>query len=139
MIQDVEPRPVDVIIAYAVLHHCFPLESVMPGLLRWLKPGGIFVAVGPVTYLELLEWLRNHSGIPTEPLDEGERKLRAEDLRYVASHFPHSQTIHFYSLGRLSRIWPKGDRLFRRIDRLILSLPMAWKSAGSVLFVGQSQ
>src|ERR1700693_5934419 len=30
--QEVEPRPVDVITAFAVLHHCFPLENVMPSL-----------------------------------------------------------------------------------------------------------
>lgn len=139
MIQDVEPRPVDVIIAFAVLHHCFPLENVMPALLRWLKPGGVFVAVEPVNYLVPLEWLRNHSGIPTGPLDEGERKLRSEDLHYVASHFPQSQTTHFHLLGRLSRIWPKGDRLYRRLDRLILAVPMAWKFAGTALILGQSQ
>jgi SAM-dependent methyltransferase len=139
MIQDVERRPVDVIVSCAVLHHCFPLENVMPELLRWLKPGGVFVAVEPVTYLAPLEWLRNHSCIPAGPLDEGERKLRAEDLQYVASHFRRSQTVHFHLLGRLSRIWPKGDRLYRRMDRLILSVPMAWKFAGSALLLGQSQ
>lgn len=139
MAQDVEPRPVDVIVAFAVLHHCFPLENVMPALLRWLKPGGFFVAVEPVTYLAPLEWLRNHSGIPSDPLDEGERKLQAKDLQYVRSHFPHSQTVHFHLLNRISRIWPQGDRLFRGMDHLILGVPMAWKFAGSTLVLGQSQ
>jgi 2-polyprenyl-3-methyl-5-hydroxy-6-metoxy-1,4-benzoquinol methylase len=138
MVQDIEPRPVDVIVAFAVLHHCSPLESIIPWLLRWLKPGGVFVAVEPSCYLARLEWLRNHSGIPYEPLDEGERKLRAEDLQYVASHFPRSQTIHFHLLGRLSRIWPKGDRLYRRVDRMLLRAPMAWKFAGTTLILGQS-
>src|SRR5260370_41785816 len=63
-IQEVEPRPVDVIIAFAVLHHCFPLENVMPSLLRWLKPGGTFVAVEPVSYSESLESLRGRSEGP---------------------------------------------------------------------------
>jgi hypothetical protein len=40
-------------------------------------------------------------------------------------------------LGRLSRIWPKGDRLYRQIDRLILSVPMAWRFAGTAVFVGR--
>jgi SAM-dependent methyltransferase len=138
-IENFEPRPVDVIIAFAVLHHCFPLENVMPRLLRWLKPGGVFVAVEPVTYLAPLEWLRNRSGLPTGPLDEGERKLETEDLKYVKSHFSRSQTVHFRLLGRLSRIWLKHDRLFRRMDSSILSVPMAWKFAGTTLFVGQSR
>lgn len=135
MVQNLEPRPVDVIVAFAVLHHCFPLENVMPGLLRWLKPGGVFVAVEPVCYSASLQWLRNHSGIPTGPLDDGERKLEAQDLQYVTSHFLQSRTIHFHLLGRLSRFWSKGDRLFRRMDRLVLCLPLAWKFAGSVLIV----
>ncbi len=137
-IGEIEPRPVDVIVAFAVLHHCFPLESLLPELLRWLRPGGVFVAVEPVNYLTSLEWLRNRSGIPTGPLDDGERKLRAEDLNYLKSHFPRSKTVHFHVFGRLSRIWPGGDRLFRRVDRRVLQLAMAWKLAGSALFVGYS-
>ena len=58
LVQNLEPRPVDVIISFAVLHHCFPLEAVMPSLLRWLKPNGVFVAVEPVSHLATLEWLR---------------------------------------------------------------------------------
>jgi SAM-dependent methyltransferase len=139
MVQHVEPRPVDIIIAFAVLHHCFPLENVMPALLRWLKPGGVFVAVEPVSYLADLEWLRNHSGIPGDALDEGERKLNAADLRYVTSHTSEPQIVHFHVLGRLSRIWPKGDRLWRRMDQLILRVPMAWKLAGTALIVGRRE
>jgi SAM-dependent methyltransferase len=137
-VQDVEPQRVDVIIAFAVLHHCFPLEGVMAGLLRWLKPGGVFVAVEPVSYLAPLEWLRNRSGIPADPLDEGERKLRGEDVRYVASHFTNSKIVHYHLLGRLSRLWPSYGQLYRRLDQLILALPMTWKFAGSALILGTS-
>jgi len=138
-IQDVEPRPVDVILAFAVLHHCFPLENVLPFLLRWLRPGGVFVAVEPVSYLAPLEWLRNHSGIPAGPLDEGERKLRPGDLQYIASQFRQFQTVPFHLLARLSRIWPSGEWLYRHMDRLILSVPMAWKLSGSSVIWGQSE
>jgi SAM-dependent methyltransferase len=136
-IQQVEPRPVDVIIAFAVLHHCFPLENVMPYLLRWLKPGGTFVAVEPVSYIESLEYLRTRSGVPFDPLDEGERKLNALDLDYVASHFERSEIVDFHVLNRLSRLVPAGDYLFRRLDRLILGLPFTSKLAGTALFVGE--
>ena len=139
MVQDVEPRAVNVIVAFAVLHHCFPLENVMPPLLRWLKPGGVFVSLEPVCYLAPLEWLRNHSGIPTGPLDEGERKLIPKDLKYVTSHFLQSKTIHFHFVGRLSRIWPDGDRLYRRMDRIILKVPNAWQLSGNALIVGYAQ
>lgn len=136
LVQDLEPRPVDVIVAFAVLHHCFPLEAMLPSLLRWLKPDGVFVAVEPVSYLASLEWLRNRSGIPTDPLDEGERKLREEDLQCVASHFAKSKVIHFHLLSRLSRLWPRYGLLYRRLDQLILTLPMTWKFAGSAVIVG---
>ena len=137
MVQDLQPRPVDIIIAFAVLHHCFPLENVMPGLLRWLRPGGVFVAVEPVSYSAGIDWLRNHSGIPGDALDEGERKLNSADLRYLTSHVSESQVVHFHLIGRLSRIWPKADRLYRRIDQLILRAPLAQKLAGTALIVGR--
>jgi SAM-dependent methyltransferase len=137
-VETLEPMPVDVIIAFAVLHHCFPLETVMPALLLWLKPGGTFVAVEPISYLKRLEWLRDRSCIPSDPLDEGERKLRAEDLRYVASHFVESRIIHFRLLGRLSRLWPKYDRLYRRLDQPLLKVPMMCKLAGSAVILGTS-
>jgi SAM-dependent methyltransferase len=138
-VEDLQPMPVDVIVAYAVLHHCFPLEAVMPALSRWLKPGGTFVAVEPISYLKHFEWLRDRSGIRSDPLDEGERKLRAEDLRYVTSHFVESRVIHFRLLGRLSRVWPKYDRFYRQLDQLILTAPATWKLAGSVLILGTTQ
>ena len=137
MVQEVEPRPVDVIIAYAVLHHCFPLESIMPALMCWLKPGGLFIAVEPVSYVKSLEYLRNRSGVPHDFLDEGERKLNPEDLRYVSSLVIQSRLVHFHIMGRLARLWPSGDLLFRRFDQLILHLPFSWKLAGTALIVGR--
>lgn len=139
LVQDVEPRPVDVIVAFAVLHHCFPLENMMPALLRWLKPGGVFVAAEPVTYMESLEWLRNHSGVEGDPLDEGERKLRLDDVQYVRRLFPKSETVHFHMLSRFSRLWPDRDMLFRRMDRALLGVPMAWKLAGGTIIVGHKK
>jgi SAM-dependent methyltransferase len=138
-VQDVEPRPVDVIVAHAVLHHCFPLESVMPALMRWLKPGGVFVAVEPVNYLAPLEWLRNHSGVPNGPLDEGERKLRPDDLRFVRSHFSRSEIVNSHLFGRLSRVLPQADKLYRQMDRMVLKVPLACNLAGSALIVGHSK
>ena len=136
-IQEVEPRPVDVIIAFAVLHHSFPLENVMPSLLRWLNPGGTFIAVEPVSYSETLEKLRTKSGVPFDALDEGERKLNELDLEFVASHFEETKVVDFHGLNRLSRIVPAGDYLFRRLDRVILGLPFTSKLAGTALLVGR--
>jgi 2-polyprenyl-3-methyl-5-hydroxy-6-metoxy-1,4-benzoquinol methylase len=135
MIQDIEPHPVDVILAFAVLHHCFPLENLMPTLLRWLKPGGVFVATEPINYLPLLAWMRNHSGIPKDPLDEGERQLNGADVRYVASFFSQRQVVHFHVLGRLRRLWHGKDKWFRQIDQKILRVPMTSKFAGQAIIV----
>ncbi len=141
LVQDVAPRAVDVIVSFMVLHHCFPLENVMPGLLRWLKPGGVFVAVEPVGYLPALTWLRDHSGIPGDPKDEGERKLNPSDLQYLTGLFSESEIVPFHLLGRLSRIAPKGDRLYRRIDQKLFRVPVvrnvSRKLAGIALFIGR--
>jgi SAM-dependent methyltransferase len=136
-VQEVEPRPVDVAIAFAVLHHCFPLENVLPALLRWVKPGGTFIAVEPVSYLESLETLRTRSGVPFDPLDEGERKLNPVDLAYVSSHFEDTKVVHFHVFGRLARLWPAGDPMLRRIDQAFLNLPYSSRLAGTALLVGR--
>ncbi|MDQ2900054.1 MAG: class I SAM-dependent methyltransferase, partial [Acidobacteriota bacterium] len=136
LVQDVDPRPVDAIVSFMVLHHCFPLENMMPALLRWLKPGGVFIAVEPVGYIPALTWLRDHSGIPGDPKDEGERKLNSADLGYLTGLFSKSEIVPFHLLGRLSRIAPRGDRAYRRIDRQLLRVPGFRKLAGIALFVG---
>src|SRR5260370_19532080 len=107
----------------------------MLSVLRWLNPGGTFIAVEPVSYIESMERLRTRCGVPFDPLDEGERKLNAIDLDFVASHFEESKVVDFHAVNRLSRLVPAGDYLFRRLDRLIL--PFAWRLAGTALFVGQ--
>lgn len=135
-VQDIEPRPVDVIIAFAVLHHCFPLENVIPKLLRWLKPGGVFVAVEPVVYIQLLEWLRNRSGIERDPLDEGERKLNPDDVRYIIGHLSEAKVIPFRIIRRLSRMLPAADPTLCLVDRAILQVPGAWKLSGTALITG---
>jgi SAM-dependent methyltransferase len=137
MIQDLEARPVNVIVAHGVLHHCFPLENLMPTLLRWLKPGGVFVTKEPVSYLPLLTWMRNRSGIPTVPLDEGERPLNGADMNYVTSFLSEPRVVHFHVLGRLARVWPRSDRFLRRIDQEILRVPMAKELSGVAVFVGR--
>ena len=136
-VQDVEPRPVDVIIAFAVLHHCFPLERVLPPMLKWLKPGGTFVTVEPVAHFTAMEWLRNRSGVEGDPLDEGERKLTPDDLRYVFSLLEKPAMIPFRLLGRLDRKFPAQEKLLRRMDQAILQLPLTWKLSGTALVTGK--
>ena len=133
-LQNVEPRPVDLVIAHAVLHHCHPLSGIIPDLLKWLKPGGTFVCVEPVVYFEQLERLRVASGVPFDALDEGERKLNHDDVEYVCSCLANAQRIHYRLLGRAGRWLP--DRPLRRIDHLLLKLPGVYNFAGTVLIHG---
>ena len=135
-IENLEPKPVDVLIAFAVLHHCFPLQNVMPSLLQWLKPGGTFVAVEPVTYVPWVERLRNISGVEGDPLDEGERKLNPTDLAYVTSGLTETRIIPFHLFGRLGRLYPGADKQLRSLDQVMLGIPGMQKLSGTALIVG---
>jgi SAM-dependent methyltransferase len=134
-IQDLEPDAVDTVIAFAVLHHCHPLKNLIPSLMRWLKPGGTFVAVEPYCRFPWLERLRIASGVPFDPMDEGERKLSAADLDYISRHFSNVQFVPFHLSGRLGRFVGSGiDRQLRRIDYALLRTPLS-AFAGTMLIV----
>jgi len=136
-IQNLEPRPVDLVIAFAVLHHCHPISGLLPSLLQWLRPGGTFVCVEPVVYFGNLEKARVASGVPFEPLDEGERKLDSRDVEYITGCLDNPRRVHFRLLGRADR-WLQ-DRPLRHIDHLLFHLPGMSKLAGSVLIHGQKK
>ncbi len=136
-VENLAPQPVDTIVSFAVLHHCFPLDRSVPAILGWLKPGGYFVASEPVTYSRTLDWLRDRSGVPTGPLDPGERKLNEKDVAYLRSLFSEVRVVHFRLLGRLTRLFPRADFALRVLDRLLLSIPGAWRFAGIAVIVGK--
>jgi SAM-dependent methyltransferase len=133
-IATIEPQPVDFALCFAVIHHLpDQLEETMSVIRRWLKPGGVFICVEPICYFPGLEWLRQHSGVSQQPLDPGERKLTEADLRCIERNSTYSRRVHFHAFGRLSRLWPKADRLFRRMDRYFLRLPGTSWVAGNVI------
>lgn len=136
-IQNVPPRQCDLVIAFAVLHHCHPISGIMPELLKWLKPGGTFVCVEPLVYFDSLEKIRVASGVPFEPLDEGEHKLSAEDVEYVCNSLDNPQRVHFRLVGRADRWLP--DLAVARVDWMLFKLPLMWKLAGSVLIHGKKR
>lgn len=130
-------QQVDVVLSYAVLHHLpDQLHLAIPQLAKWLAPGGVFIAVEPFSHAEWLEWLRRHSGVPFDPLDEGERKLTPTDLAAMAAQFPAgSRTVPFHLCNRLRRLLPL-EKTLRRLDRILLTLPLASRFAGVIVFVG---
>jgi len=133
-----EPQQVDVVLCYAVLHHLTDrLPEVLSALLRWLKPGGVLLIVEPVCYLQWMEWLRQRSGIAYGALDPGERKLTRQEIRHLQDRFLYCDQAHFHLFARLSRIWPTADRMFRRLDRVTLSVPGMWRFAGTAVLAGE--
>lgn len=133
-IATIEPKPVDVALCYAVLHHLPDrLGETIPAIRRWLNPGGVFICVEPVCFSPWLDWVSRHVGVPPLPQDPGERKLTEQDLRLIANGFPSSRRVYSHALARLSRLWPAADPLFRRLDRCFLPLPGASWLAGSVI------
>lgn len=85
--------------------------------------------------MSLQKWLREHSGVPHEPLDPGERELEESDLRIIERGFTCSRRVHFHAWGRLSRLWPRADRMLRRIDQLFLGMPVSKRLAGTVMLI----
>jgi SAM-dependent methyltransferase len=133
-----EPEPVDIVLSYAVLHHLPQrIHQVIPAVLRWLKPGGLFIYCEPVCYLPVLDWIRYHSGVSYDPLDAGERKLTGRDLGLLEQYFKTARRIHFRILNRLNRILPAADRSLRRADAMLTGLPGSRLFAGMVLGVCQ--
>lgn len=135
-ISQLPPEPVDVVLAFAVLHHVpDKLEKIVEAIQRWLKPGGIFIFCEPVCYVPALAWLRNHSGVSSGPRDPGERKLTGSDLKLIESHFDTSERVHFHTMARIGRILPSFKHKFRRVDAMIRHIPASWLFSGSVIGV----
>jgi len=129
-------EPVDVALAYAVLHHVPErLEEIIGTIVRWLKPGGVFVFCEPICYLPILEWARSHSGVPRDPLDVGERKLTGLDLAVIESHFATAERVHFRALARLDRVTPSFDHQLRRVDAILRHVPASSLVSGTVIGV----
>ena len=136
-IENIPPRPVDLVVAFAVLHHCHPISKIMPTLLNWLRPGGTFVCAEPVVYFPVVETLRVASRVKFEPLDEGERKLDATDVDYLLGCLDDAQCIPFRLTSRADRWLP--DRPLRRLDNLLFKLPVMSKLAGGMVLHGRKK
>jgi SAM-dependent methyltransferase len=129
-------RSFDVVLCFAVLHHV-DIRAVMPHLLRVLKPGGIFFAVEPVVLVRWLGRLRDVIPVPKPPLDEGERQLTGEDLRFLRSGLQSSQVRYFRLFERLERILPGLVHPLAAVDEFLLSaLPFLRCYSGTALIEG---
>ncbi|HEX5431898.1 MAG TPA: class I SAM-dependent methyltransferase [Bryobacteraceae bacterium] len=135
-IRDLTPEPVNVALAFAVLHHVpDQLDSFVRAISRWVSSDGVFIFSEPFCATPAIERLRKHSGVSYDDLDEGERKLTPHDLGIIHKHFASMELIHFRLVNRLSRIFPRSEHFLRRIDAAMRPIPAFKFLAGTVLGV----
>ncbi len=124
----------DVIWGDGILHHLIDvLDGTLERLVRWAKPGGLFLFSEPVTLSPLLHRLRRGVPIHTDATPD-ERPLGAREMALVRRHLPGLRTRQFEGLSRLSRFvidvsdyegapWPRRAAvdLLHAIDYALLS------------------
>jgi SAM-dependent methyltransferase len=137
-------RTCDVVFCDAILHHLLDdLDGAMRRLMRFLRPGGVFLCVEPVSLSPILRRLRPLVPVRTAHTPD-ERPLDANDCAIIKRHVPDLKMKYFRFLGRLERLVlpgqnyecaPLGQRIatwtLAHIDELLLSLPPL-RNLGSV-------
>lgn len=132
------PGTYDVVWCDLILHHLTDsLAAVMDGVLRWLRPGGLFIAREPVAYAG---WLKAVRGLVPVKVDAtpDEQPLRAAEVATIAARFPDLRRRYFRILARADRLGA-GLGVLRglaRIDNALLRLPGAKRLAGNVVMWG---
>jgi SAM-dependent methyltransferase len=126
----------DVVYCDAILHHLLgDLDGAMRRLVRFLRPGGVFLCVEPVSLSPVLRRLRPLVPIRTAHTPD-ERPLDANDCAIIKRHVPDLKVKHFRCLGRLERVILPGQNYecaglgqrialwtLAHVDELLLSLP----------------
>lgn len=134
----------DAVFCDAILHHLLDdLDGAMRRLMRFLRPGGVFLCIEPVSLSPVLRWLRPLAPIRTAHTPD-ERPLDANDCAIIKRHVPNLKVKHFRFLGRLERVIlpgqnyecaPWGQRMamwtLAHLDEALLALPPL-RSLGSV-------
>ncbi len=103
-------RTFDVLWGDGVLHHVIDeLDTLLPKLLRAVKPGGTVVFSEPLALWASLRKLRKHVPIHTDATPD-ERPLSPAELDVVKRHLPDLEIRHFGFLLRFSRfLLPPGN------------------------------
>jgi len=147
---DFEEGGFDVIWGDGVLHHLIPeLPGVMAKLLRWAKPGALFVFSEPVSLIPALRRLRAGVPIHTDATPD-ERPLQKDEVEIVQRALPGLQLRWFDLFGRLRRFVVKGhferasfarragvDALWR-LDQALLSVPQLSALGGMCVMYGHA-
>jgi len=97
------PGTFDVIWGDGVLHHLIPeLDTVMEKLVRWAKPGALFVFSEPVCLSPRMRRLRLGLPIHTDATPD-ERPLEAPEMALLRARLPDLRMRWFGMLSRLDR------------------------------------
>jgi len=97
------PGSFDVIWGDGVLHHLIPeLDTVMEKLVRWAKPGALFVFSEPVCLSPRMRRLRLGLPIHTDATPD-ERPLEAPEMALLRARLPDLRMRWFGMLSRLDR------------------------------------
>jgi SAM-dependent methyltransferase len=136
----------DYVVVVALLHHT-DFGPVMDRIIRCLRPGGEAFIAEPVAFSTTLGWLRDRAPV-AKIVSPDERQLNADDVSRIRSYFAYTTIRYFNVLGRLQRLflgeppvrsgwlaWG-ATKSIHYIDRLLLSLPGAWRTAGYVVIRG---
>lgn len=140
----------DIIWGDGILHHVIPeLDTVMGQLMRWARPGALFVFSEPVSLVPWLRRLRKGVPIHTEATPD-ERPLEQAELSILRRHLPQLELKWFHLLGRLERFILRGGHyehaplprrwatdMLGRVDRLLLASPRLQPLGGMCVMYGR--
>lgn len=125
----------DVVFGHGILHH-LELERCFPEIARILRPGGKAIFTEPLGHNVALNLFRKLTPQMRTP---DEHPLMMGDLRRTGMYFSQVD-CQFFGLTTLAavpflktRVGPGLMRVFERVDRILLRLPLVNRNAWSVL------
>jgi hypothetical protein len=121
----------------------------MHQLMRWAKPGALFVFSEPVSLTPWLRKLRRGVPIHTDATPD-ERPLEKAELSILLRHLPGLEMKWFHLLGRLNRFILHEDQTYERaplprrllvdmlgrVDERVLSVPHLRTLGGMCVMYG---
>jgi 2-polyprenyl-3-methyl-5-hydroxy-6-metoxy-1,4-benzoquinol methylase len=125
----------DLVIAKLILHHV-DLDAALDAICDHVSPEGTVLIYEPVAFSPLLQWIRDHSGVPKD-ISPNERQLNRRDLELIGARFERIDVSYFLLLARFARLMPAGGirhfarRLLSCIDAILL--PALKNFSGSVV------
>ena len=119
----------DWVVGFGVLHHARP-AALAAEVRRVLRPGGRALFREPLGLNPLLDFARQRLPYHRKVRAPGDRFLREEDLRAVATRFSNARLRPFYLFSMIGRAFGKRERftLLWSLDEFLLArFPGLWR------------